>query len=76
MVVSQSPLFRAFGPGMALAVLMTVAVSVTLVPALLAIIGRFALWPSAQRRGRAAAAATPSRSPPTQRDLTALEKAD
>jgi len=46
LLVAESPLFRAFGPGMALAVLVGVVVSVTLVPALLAILGRAALWPS------------------------------
>jgi RND superfamily putative drug exporter len=38
--------FRAFGPGMALTVLVGLAVSVTLVPALLAIGGRRTFWPS------------------------------
>ncbi len=46
LLVAGSPLFRAFGPGMALAVLVGLVVSVTLVPALLAILGRGALWPS------------------------------
>ncbi|MDQ3465251.1 MAG: MMPL family transporter, partial [Actinomycetota bacterium] len=48
----QSPLFRTFGPAMALAVLVALVVSVTLVPALLAILGRGALWPSNPHRGR------------------------
>lgn len=43
--------FRAFGPGMALTVLVSLAVAITLVPALLAVLGRVLLWP-----GRAAAA--------------------
>ncbi|MDQ4039553.1 MAG: MMPL family transporter, partial [Actinomycetota bacterium] len=51
LLVAQSPLFRAFGPGMALAVLVGVAVSVTLVPALLAILGKAALWPSRMDSG-------------------------
>ena len=38
--------FRAFGPGMALTVLVGLAVSITLVPALLAIVGRGLFWPS------------------------------
>lgn len=46
LLVAGSPLFRAFGPGMALAVLVGLVVSVTLVPALLAILGKGALWPS------------------------------
>ena len=38
--------FRAFGPGMALTVLVSLAVSITLVPALLAVFGRALFWPS------------------------------
>ena len=41
--------FRAFGPGMALTVLVGLAVSITLVPALLAIVGRGLFWPSLDR---------------------------
>jgi putative drug exporter of the RND superfamily len=44
LIVAQSPAFRAFGPGMALAVGIGMVVSVTLVPALLAIMGPVALW--------------------------------
>ncbi|MEU7825695.1 MMPL family transporter [Catellatospora sp. NPDC049133] len=57
LVVAGSAAFRAFGPGMALAVLIGMLVSVTLVPALLAILGRAVLW--SPRRGRAAAPSTP-----------------
>ncbi|WP_191898556.1 MMPL family transporter [Planomonospora parontospora] len=46
LLVTRSQLFRAFGPGMALAVLVGLAVAVTLVPALMAIAGRWLLWPS------------------------------
>jgi RND superfamily putative drug exporter len=45
LIVAKSPAFRAFGPGMALAVLIGMVVAVTLVPALLAILGSAALWP-------------------------------
>ena len=38
--------FRAFGPGAALTVLVSLAVAVTLVPALLAVFGRSLFWPS------------------------------
>jgi RND superfamily putative drug exporter len=38
--------FRAFGPGMALTVLVGLAVSITLVPALMGIFGRGLFWPS------------------------------
>jgi putative drug exporter of the RND superfamily len=41
--------FRAFGPGMALTVLIGLAVSITLVPALLGIFGRALFWPSVER---------------------------
>lgn len=56
LVVAQLGFFRAFGPGLALAVLVAVAVVLTLVPALLAILGRALLWP-----GRARSAGTPPR---------------
>lgn len=46
LLVARSDLFRAFGPGMALAVFVGMLVSVTLAPALLAVLGRTALWPS------------------------------
>ncbi|WP_238008470.1 MMPL family transporter [Dactylosporangium sp. AC04546] len=42
LVIAGSPAFRAFGPGMALAILIGLVVAVTLVPALLAILGRAA----------------------------------
>ena len=41
--------FRDFGPGMALTVLVSLVVAITLVPALMAILGQRAFWP----RGRA-----------------------
>lgn len=50
MIVAESPVFRAFGPGMALAVLIGMIVAVTLVPALLAILGSAVFW-SPRRRG-------------------------
>ncbi|MCG6568526.1 MMPL family transporter [Tessaracoccus sp. ZS01] len=45
LLVAQSPLFRGFGPALALTVLTGLVVAVTLVPALLAILGRGAFWP-------------------------------
>jgi RND superfamily putative drug exporter len=45
LLAADSAFFRGFGPAMALAVLVGLAVSVTLVPALLAILGRLAFWP-------------------------------
>jgi RND superfamily putative drug exporter len=47
--LADSPPVRAFGPAMALTVLVTLAVSVTLVPALMAILGGRLLWPSRPR---------------------------
>ncbi|MGI5176597.1 MMPL family transporter [Dactylosporangium sp. CA-152071] len=49
LIVADAPTFRAFGPGMALAILIGVLVSVTLVPALLAIFGRFVFWSPLRR---------------------------
>ncbi len=56
LLVADSALFRAFGPGMALAVLVGLVVSVTLVPAVMAIVGGWMFWP-----GRFAAAGSTER---------------
>lgn len=45
LVVAESALFRGFGPAMALSVLVGLVVAVTLVPALMAVLGRHSLWP-------------------------------
>ena len=65
LMAGEIEFFRAFGPGMALTVLIALAVAVTLVPALLAILGRFAFWPGGvaerptrERPGRVAHVAT------------------
>ena len=47
LVVGELDFFRAFGPGMALTVLVSLAVAITLVPALMAILGARLYWPSA-----------------------------
>lgn len=47
LLVARSALFRGLGPGLALTVLLGSAVAVTLVPALLAVLGSRALWPAA-----------------------------
>jgi putative drug exporter of the RND superfamily len=52
LVVARQPFFRDFGPGLALSVVVGLVVSVTLVPALLAVLGRLVFWP---RRVHAAA---------------------
>jgi RND superfamily putative drug exporter len=49
LLVARSALFQAFGPGMALAVLIGMAVAVTLVPAMLAILGGAVFWPTRPR---------------------------
>jgi RND superfamily putative drug exporter len=49
LLVADSAFFRAFGPAMALAILVSLLVSVTLVPALLALLGRAIFWPAPPR---------------------------
>jgi RND superfamily putative drug exporter len=49
LLAGQLEYFRALGPGMALTAVVALVVSVTLVPALLAIFGRAILWPSSAR---------------------------
>ncbi|MDG6106351.1 MMPL family transporter [Dactylosporangium aurantiacum] len=58
LLVADSPAFRAFGPGMALAILIGMLVAVTLVPALLAIFGGAAFWPSRRHRRQRPVAVT------------------
>ena len=65
LLFARLELYRSFGPGLAVAVLVGMVVAVTLVPALLAITGRWVFWPSALGRGatpaqRPGAAPTPS----------------
>ncbi len=45
LVVARTGLFRELGPGLAVAVLVGLIVAITAVPALLAILGRWAFWP-------------------------------
>lgn len=65
LVIASTRIFRAFGPGMAFTVLVGLVVAVTLAPALLAVLGRFAFWPSPPRPwpglGAAGADETPVR---------------
>lgn len=56
LLAATSEFFREFGPAMALAVLVGLAVSVTLVPALLAILGPWAFWPRLRAPWRGTAA--------------------
>jgi RND superfamily putative drug exporter len=46
LVVAESGLFRELGPGLAVTVLVGLVVAVLLVPALLAVLGRWVFWPS------------------------------
>ena len=46
LLVAESGFFRAFGPALAMAILVALIVSVTLVPAILAVFGRVLFWPS------------------------------
>ncbi len=45
LVIGRLGFFRAFGPGMAVTVLVTLAVAITAVPAALALFGRALFWP-------------------------------
>src|SRR6476661_9299639 len=52
MLVAKSGFFRAFGPVLSLSVLSAVVVSLTLLPALMAIFGRALFWPPRPQRDR------------------------
>ena len=62
LLVARVGLFRTFGPGMAMTILISVVVAVTFVPACLAILGRWAFWPRLPRPEAKAANAPPPRS--------------
>jgi RND superfamily putative drug exporter len=49
LMAGELEFFRAFGPGMALTVLVSLAVAITLIPALMAILGRHIFWPRGRR---------------------------
>lgn len=73
LAAAQLAALRAFGPGLALAVLIAMAVAITLAPALISIFGRLLFRPGAARMQRAAPArdAPPGTStPPPRRRLT------
>jgi RND superfamily putative drug exporter len=46
LVVAELGFFQAFGPGLAIAVLVGMLVAITFVPAMLALVGRAVFWPS------------------------------
>jgi putative drug exporter of the RND superfamily len=52
LVAGHLAVFRSFGPGMALTVLVAIAVSLTFIPAVLALLGPLIFWPSLDRRER------------------------
>ena len=52
LVVGTMGFFKALGPGMAVTALIGVAVSMTFVPALMAILGRAMFWPGVSERAR------------------------
>ncbi len=53
LVVARSGLFRELGPGLAVTVLVGLGVAITVVPAALAVLGRWVFWPSRVRPGHA-----------------------
>ena len=62
LLVARVGLFRTFGPGMAITILISLVVAVTLVPACLAILGRWVFWPKVPKPELASTAAEPPRS--------------
>jgi len=61
LLVGELDFFRAFGPGLALTAAVALVVSITLIPAALAILGRLAFWPGYDKSERADPFASPSR---------------
>ena len=67
LVAGELEFFRAFGPGMALTVLVSLAISVTLIPALMAILGSRLYWPrtlAVDERPSRPSRKSPTSSPP------------
>jgi RND superfamily putative drug exporter len=60
LLVGKLEFFRAFGPGLAFSALIGLAVSVTLIPALMAIFGRAVFWPGLRADREPAASADPA----------------
>jgi RND superfamily putative drug exporter len=61
LLVGELDFFRAFGPGLALTAAVALVVSITLIPAALAILGRLAFWPGYDESERADPFASPTR---------------
>jgi RND superfamily putative drug exporter len=66
LIVAELGFFETFGPGLAAAVLLALAVAVTLIPASLAILGHSTFWPS--RPGRDVPAAEAAEEQPAERE--------
>jgi RND superfamily putative drug exporter len=63
LLVGELEFFRAFGPALAITAAVALIVSVTLVPATLALVGRAALWPGLRKHELGSAATVDSASP-------------
>lgn len=55
LLAAESPFFRALGPALAFTVLVGLVVAITLVPAVMAVLGDLLLWPGGARRRRTTA---------------------
>ena len=74
LLAAVSPFFRAFGPAMAMSVLVALAVSVTLIPALLALLGPRIFWPRRPLRLEGQGAEAPMPGPGPSRLVPALDR--
>lgn len=74
LLAAQLDFLRVFGPGMAFAVITGVAVSVTLVPALLGLFGRALFWPRTPDAANDGAAPVAETGAPSETETSALRK--
>ena len=61
LLVGDLDFFRAFGPGLAMTAAVALVVSITLIPAMLAILGRLVFWPGYDKADRKDPFASPAR---------------
>jgi RND superfamily putative drug exporter len=61
LLVGDLDFFRAFGPGLAMTAAVALVVSITLIPAMLAIFGRLVFWPGYDKADRKDPFASPAR---------------
>jgi RND superfamily putative drug exporter len=61
LLVGELDFFRAFGPGLALTAAVALVVSITLIPAMLAILGRLVFWPGYDKADREDHFSSPTR---------------